>query len=163
MLTIDDRELQAAVLAFRLADRGLRNRINDSTREQFNGPWRAGIAAAADTQLERRVLVPGARIAAGNPPVFVAAGSRRPLSGGLVPDTQWAGVEFGADDTVTSYTRRSPKGTVHRVTRHTRRQLPRRRKHGPVFTTVSEFSPRAASLWAQIIVRVYVDAAAGRA
>lgn len=162
VLTIDDREVQAAVLAFKVADRGLRKRINDSTRAQFNGPWRAAVQSAAGTQLERKVLVPGARIAAGNPPVFVAASSRRPLSGGLVPDTSWPAVEFGANDTVTSYPRRSPKGTVHRVTRHTRRQLPRRRKHGPVFTTVSQFSDRAASLWAQLIVKVYVDAAAGR-
>lgn len=162
MLTIDDREVQAAVLAFKLADRGIRKQLNDSTRTQFNEPWRSAVTAAAGTQLERRVLVPGTRVQAGNPPVFIAAASRRPLSGGLVPATQWPGVEFGANDTVSTYSRVSPKGTRHQVTRHTRRQLPRRRKHGPVFTTVSQFSERAARLWVQILVKVYADAADGR-
>lgn len=157
----DDRALQAAVLAFKAADRGLRKDINDATRTTFNGPWRSAIAVRARTPLESRVLVPGARVAAGNPPVFVAATSKRRLRGGLVPDTGGAPVEFGAADTAVTYSRRSPKGNVHQVTRHTRRQLPRRRNAGPVMGAAAEMGRRAASLWVQLIVKTYYDAAEG--
>jgi len=146
----DDRALQAAVLAFKAADRDLRKRINDSTRSTFNDPWRSGIAGRVRTPLERRVLAPGARIAAGNPPTFVAASSRRALRGGLVPDVTWPGVEFGADQN-------RMKGR-----RHTTRQLPARRPKGPVFNTVADMAHRVPRLWAQIIVKVYSDAAEGR-
>jgi hypothetical protein len=146
----DDRALQAAVLAFKAADRDLRKNINDATRTTFNEPWRSGIAGRVRTPLERRVLAPGARIAAGNPPTFVAASSKRALRGGLVPDTGWAGVELGADQN-------RKKGN-----RHTTRQLPARRRRGPVFDTLADMAHRAPKLWAQLIVKVYCDAAEGR-
>jgi hypothetical protein len=158
----DDRSLQAAVLAFKLADRGLKKRINDATRTQLNAPWKSGIAQRASTRLEQRVLVPGARVAAGNPPAFVAATSKRRLRGGLSPDVDGAAVEFGAADTVTTYQRAKPSGGTSKVTRHTRRQLPRPRKNGPVMATLSEFGGRAASLWVQLIVKTYIDAAEGK-
>ena len=143
----DDRALQAAVLAFKAADRGLRKDINDATRSTFNQPWKTGIAGRVRTPLERRVLAPGARIAAGNPPTFIAASSKRALRGGLVPDTGWPGVEFGAD-------RNRKRGN-----RHTTRQLPARRPKGPVFNTVADMAHRVPRLWAQLIVKVYSDAA----
>jgi len=154
----DDRSLQAAVLAFKLADRGLKKRVNDATRTLLNAPWKAGIAARATTPLEQRVLVPGARVAADNPPAFVAGTSRRRLSGGLVPDADAAAVEFGAPDITTTYRRRTRSGGSTQVTRHTRRQLPRPRKSGPVMGALAEFGGRAASLWTQLIVKVYYDA-----
>jgi hypothetical protein len=144
----DDRALQAAVLAFKAADRDLRKRINDSTRATFNGPWKSGIAGRCTTRLEQRVLAPGARIAATNPPEFVAASSKRALSGGLVPDTTWPAIEFGVND------RNRMKGN-----RHTTRQLPSRRPKGPVFNTLADMAHRAPRLWAQLIVKVYSDAA----
>lgn len=158
----DDRALQAAVLAFRLAGRDLRKRINDSTRATFNAPWKTGIDSRARTRLEKRVLVPGARIRAGNPPVFVAAASRRRLRGGFVPDTMGHAVEFGAADTAVTYTATSRKGTRYQVTRHTRRQLPARRRRGPVFQTLDEMYHRVPSLWTQLIIKVYADAAEGK-
>ena len=156
----DDRVFQAAVLAFKVADRDLRKRINDSTRAMFNAPWKSGITQRASTRLEQRVLVPGARIAAGNPPAFVAASSKRALRGGLVPDTDWPAVEFGVSnrEETTTYDRRTKTGSTE-VTRHTRRQLRARRKKGPVFETLDEFPDRASRLWAQLIVKVYSDAA----
>jgi hypothetical protein len=155
----DDRALQAAVLAFKVADRGLKKRINDATRQTLNQPWKQGITQRAATRLEQRVLVPGARIAAGNPPTFVAATSKRRLRGGLVPDVHGAAVEFGAADDTTTYDRRKPSGGTTSVTRHTARQLPRRRKTGPVMDTAGELGGRAASLWVQLIVKTYYDAA----
>jgi hypothetical protein len=143
----DDRALQAAVLAFKAADRGLRKDINAATRTTFNQPWRSGIAGRVRTPLERRVLVPGARIKAGNPPEFIAASSTRALRGGLVPDTTWAAVELGADQN-------RMKGK-----RHTTHQLPARRRRGPVFNTLADMQHRVPRLWAQLIVKTYCDAA----
>ena len=153
-----DRSLKAAVLAFKLADRGLKKQVNDAIRTHLNEPWKSGISRRATTRLEQRVLVPGARVAAGNPPAFVAATSKRRLPGGLVPDVDGAAVEFGAADTTTTYRRRKPSGGTTSVTRHTRRQLPRPRRRGPVMDTLGEFGGRAASLWTQLIVKVYYDA-----
>ena len=96
----------------------------------------------------------------------IAASSRRALRGGLVPADQWHAVEFGADrEKVTTYQRRSPKGNLHRVSRHTARQLPPRRRAGWVaYPALAEFLPRALRLWSQLIVRKYAEAAekAGR-
>lgn len=160
----ESRELQAAVLAFKAADRDLRKRINAATRQTMNPVWRAELAERARTPLDRAVIVKGARIAAGNPPVAVAATSTRALRGGLVPAAAWPGVELGARrDRTTTYSRRSPSGGTHRVTRHTRRQLPARRAGGRIaLPAMQEMGPRLASLWVQLIVRVYRDAAEGK-
>jgi len=80
----DDRALQAAVLAFRVAGRDLKRRINTSTKEVFDPVWKSEVRSRAKTRLEERVLVPGTRVATGNPPTFVAGASRRKLKGGLV-------------------------------------------------------------------------------
>lgn len=161
----DDRALHAAVLAFKAADRDLRKQINAATRDKFNEPWRSGITGRTRTTLERKVLAPGARVAAGNPPEFRAAASRRALSGGLVPDTDWPMIEFGTNDRekTKTYRRRGRSGGTFEVKRrHTRRQLPRRRPRGPVFNTLADMQHRVPRLWAQLIVKVYADAAEGR-
>lgn len=159
----ESREAQATVLAFRLAGRDLRKRINDATRAKFNVPWKSGISSRTRTKVEARVLVPGARVAAGNPPTFVAASSKRALSGGLVPDVDWPAVEFGTGDRNRKRKYQVTRGgTTFEVERHVSRQLRHRRKKGPVYLTLDEFPDRAASLWAQIVIKVYSDAAEGR-
>lgn len=160
----DHRAAQAAVLAFKAADRGLRSRINQATRQTMNPVWRGLVAEHARTATDRAVIVKGARIAAGNPPVAVAATSKRALRGGLVPVESWPAVEFGGNrNATTTYRRRSANGGTHTVTRHTRRQLPARNRRGRVaLRATADIGPRLASLWAQLIVRVYHDAAEGR-
>ena len=91
-----------------------------------------------------------------------ASSSRRRLPGGLIPDTDGAAVEWGAADRLVTYQRRKPSGGTTSVTRHTRRQLPARRGTGPVMGAVEEMSPRAVSLWTQLIIKTYYDAAEGR-
>lgn len=160
LASTDTREIAAAVLAMKVAGRDLKRTINQSTRAKLNEPFRSGIVGRAMDRTEQRVLVPGARIAGGNPPVLTAVTSRRRLSGGLIPTVHGHAVEFGAADTATTYRRTAPGGgVVHDVTRHTRRGLPRRRKKGPVMETVHAIGHRAASLWVQIIVLEYCRAA----
>lgn len=161
----DADELQAAVLALKLADRDLRREINRATVAVGNRIWKPLVAAHATRAMDARVLVPGARVKAGNPPTAVAAASRRPIgrTRRLVPADSWHAFEFGASDREVTYDRRSRKGTVHRVTRHTRRQLPPRIRAGRVvFPAFAETAPRIVSLWVQLIVKKYAEAAEGR-
>lgn len=154
------RELQATVLALKQARRDIRNDINRTTRQVMNPVWRGLVADRASTPLARRVLNTGVRVAAGNPPQLIAAGSRRALPGGLVPASDWHGVEFGANpDQVTTYRRRSKNGGTHPVRRHTTRQLPRRTRAGRVvWPAVRDIAPRLASLWVQMVVRKFAEA-----
>lgn len=154
-------QLRAVALAMKLIERDVRNAINRATRQTMTPVWRDAVAANARTGLDRRVVATGVRIAAGNPPALVAATSKRALRGGLVPVETWQAVEFGADrEKVTTYSRRSPKGTQHQVTRHTARQMPQRRRGGRVaYPAVKQFAPRLAALWVQIVVRQIHEAA----
>lgn len=158
----DAPELRAAVLALRAADRDLRNTINRQTRATLNPVWRGIVNANATSAMDAAVLAKGARVAPGNPPAFVAAASRRALSGGLVPDAQWQAFEFGTGNRgkYRTYQTRSRKGNAYTVTRRTSNQLPRRAKGGRVvYPAVAETMPRAVSLWVQTIVREYARAA----
>lgn len=155
----DDR-LRAVVLALKAARRDVKNEIARATRQTMNPVWRDAVAARAKSDLDRKVIAAGARIAAGNPPVAYAAQSKRRLPGGLVPVERWHAVEFGANpDKVTDYDRRSPTGGTHDVTRHTQRQLPPRYRKGRIaYPALAEFVPRLTSLWVQIVVRVFNEA-----
>lgn len=164
MLKVTDRrELPAAVLAFKAADRDLKNRLNRATRETMNPVWRSMVELNATTRMETRVIARGARILAGNPPTAVAATSSRPLSGGLVPGDQWAPVEFGAAPRKRTYQRRSPKGRTNSVTRTINTGFRGRRTSGYVaMEAFREIGPRMVSLWVQLIVKTYHDAAEGK-
>lgn len=168
MLSVHDtRELQAAVLALKGADRALRGEINRATVQVGNAIWRPLVAAHATTHMDTRMLAVGARVKAGNPPVALAANSRRPVGSSrrLIPADRWQGFEFGAvRGNRTTYERRNRKaGGTHKVTRDTRAQLPRRTPKGRVvYPAFAEAAPRMVSLWVQLIVRKYAEAAEGR-
>lgn len=156
--------IRAAVLALKAADRGLRSDINKATRTTMSPVWKDLITSRARTTRDKKVLANGLRIKAGSPPAGIAASSKRKLSGGLVPAEAWQPFEFGADpNKVTTYTRRSPNGGTHKVTRHTTKQLPSRMGRGMkgnvVYPAVKQFVPRLVSLWVQTIVRTYYEAA----
>jgi hypothetical protein len=152
--------LRAAALALRAADRDLRNDINRATRATLGPVWTGELARRSRTRMDTLVLARGARIAPGNPPVAIAANSGRKLRGGLIPRESWAGFELGArQDRKTTYTRSTPSGTTT-VRRHTTRQLPPvERKGRVVWASLRGVAPRAVSLWVQIIVRKYNEAA----
>lgn len=157
------RELRAAGFALKLVERDARNAINRTMRAEMNPAWRAAVAERTVTRLDEKVLNTGVRVAPGNPPVLYAAGSRRPLKGGggLVPASDWHAVEFGADtEDITTYRRRSTRGNVHDVTRHTKRGLPARKPKGRVvYAAAAEMARRFAALFVQTVVRGVYEAA----
>lgn len=163
----DHRELQAAVLAMKAADKDLRRAINDSTRQTMNPEWKKLVAEHSDmtTVLGAQVLNKGVRVAAGNPVQLVAASSTRGIGDGkrVKPADLYHAFEFGADPNHSvQYQRTSRSGKKHTVTRHVSRQLPQRRRTGRVVWPAAEvFIPRAISLWLHIIVKKYAEAAEG--
>lgn len=165
MLSVrDSRELQASVLALKAADRELRGRINRATVEVGNQIWKPALEAHATRHLDTRVLAVGARVKGGNPPVAMAANSRRAVgrTRRLVPADRWPAFEFGANrDSYSRYTRvNRTAGGSHRVERRTMTGLPPRyRKGRVVFPAFADVAPRMVSLWVQIIVKAYNDAA----
>lgn len=166
MIDVGDapRELRAVVAALGVVEPVMRREINARTRTELGPVWVGAVAQHAVTPLDRRVLATGVRIKAGNPPVAVAAQSRRALPGGLRPVDEWAPVEFGANRAkVATYRRRTPGGSSSSVTRHTARQLKPRRSSGwVVFAALADVGPRLASLWAATVVRTVYDAFEGR-
>ena len=165
----DHKELQAAVLAMKAADKDLRRAINTSTRETMNPTWKALVDVESGTlpRMGGRVLAAGTRVAAGNPVVLLAASSKRGIGDGkrVVPADLYAAWEFGVGSTeaYSKYERTSKNGTRHTVTRRTMRHLPRRNRQGhAVYQASAEFIPRAISLWLHIIVKKYAEAAEGK-
>lgn len=164
----DAPELRAAVLALKGLDRDLRSRINKATTSTMNPVWKSLVEANATGHQDFRIMVPGTRIAAGNPPSAVAANSKRALrkgKGALTPAFHWRGFEFGAVDrnAYSRYKRTSPGGKVHQVERRTMRGMPRRTPKGRVvYPAFAEIAPRMVSLWVQLIVKTVAEAAEGK-
>lgn len=158
------RELRAAVIGMKAADKGMRKRINDSMRNTFNPIWKqsleknkGGFTRADD------MLLKGARIKAGNPPCLVAASSRARFGRALRPAEHWPLVEFGVSRTEpTNYERRSPKGKVHNVKRRTKSGWPKRQAKGRIATpAANKLIPRIASYWIQSVARTWYEAMEG--
>lgn len=165
----DHEELQAAVLAMKAADRELKKRIDTATRTTMNPVWRDQVKAslAGERGLSDRVLGSGVRIAAGNPPAAMAAQSARGVGDGkrVIPREHYAGWEFGANRMAYSrYERRNrTRPGTHTVERRTMMHLPRRTPQGrAVYPAFAEVAPRMVSLWVQLIVKSYYDAAEGK-
>lgn len=156
-----ERKFQAVALALRLMDKDLRKEVNKATRETMGPEWKKLVEQEAFTAGTAAIISPGTRIAAGNPPVAKSAGSMRKLRGGARPADLAHLAEFGAGnpEKFKTYDRRSKNGGSHKVTRRTLRQWgPRVRAGRAVYPAFAELAPRAASLWAQIVVRVTHEA-----
>ena len=165
----DHEELQAAVLAMKAADRDLKRRINQATREKMNPVWRDLVKGNlfGDSVMAGKVLGAGVRIKAGNPPQAMAAQSARGVGDGkrVIPREHYAGWEFGVNRMAYShYERRNrTRPGTHAVERRTMTGMPRRQPKGRVvYPAFAEIAPRMVSLWVQIIVKSYADAAEGK-
>lgn len=149
------RELQAAVLAVKLADRDLRRTIYQGMRETMGPVWRDEVNRRADAVPgSDSLLTAGVLLKAGNPPVLLAANSRR-KRGRRIPAEDWPWQEYGANrETRSTYDRKG-----HRVTRRVKRHLRPRRSRGYVLAGAAAATiPRLLSLSIQTVVRTYMDA-----
>jgi hypothetical protein len=158
-----DRKFQAVALALRLMDKELRKDVNKATRDTLGPEWKKLVEQEAFTAGNAAILSPGTRIQAGNPPVAKAAGSVRKLSGGGRPADLAHLAEFGSGNPERfskPYDRKNRStGGTHKVRRRTLRQFgPRVREGKAVYPAFAELAPRAAALWAQIVVRTTHEA-----
>lgn len=147
-------ELQAAILGMRRAATDLRRDIYAESRSQLGGAWLPALQARAETKLEQRLILKGARVKVGTDGFNVmAAQSTKALRNGLVPAADWPGGEFGARTRMATYQRRSPLGRMHSVTRRVNRQFRARVKNGRIaFDAASEIGTKLVAVWVTVIV-----------
>ena len=110
--------------------------------------------------MAQKVLTKGARVAAGKPARAIAGSSRRPLSGGLIPDQGGRAFEFGSTNRETKKAYHVTRGgKTFTVKRRTRRQLPPFRQTGyVVFPAWRGTAPRMVSLYTQLIMKKVYEA-----
>ncbi|MEV7972865.1 hypothetical protein [Cellulomonas sp. NPDC089187] len=163
----DSRALTAVVVGMKLVAREVRNDINRATTATLGPKWKALVQVNAARRMDGLMLATGVRAKGGNPPMLLAAQSRRAVgrTKRLVPQQDWAAWEFGGDrGHVATYTRRNRSGSgTHKVTRHTNRHLrPRKRSGYTVYPALADFLPDAVSLWVQLFMKKVYDAAEGK-
>lgn len=160
----DSRAIRAAGLALKLVERDVRNAIRRSMRATMAPVWQSAVEERLGTRLDTAVLGSGVRVTPGNPPVLIAAGSRRPIrrgTRGLVPADDYHALEFGVlPAKPTTYRRVNRKaGGTHTVTRNVRAGLPPRTPGGRVvYPAAAELAPRLAALFVQTVVRGIYEA-----
>lgn len=153
------RELQAATLALKGADRDLRRMIYAAMRDTMNPVWQRAVAEQMTAGIDSKVIMPGTLIKAGNPPVMQAAASKRKVGRGIIPNDMWAGFEYGANrESFSRYTRKTKRGGQVQVERRTMRHLRPRKRGGYVLgPAVAKVAPRLAALATQVVVKTYMD------
>lgn len=156
-------ELRAAILTLRSVPRELRLEMYKRTREQIGGTWKTMLTSNATTEMERSVLVKGARVRTGTDGfTLLAATSKRPLSGGLIPSFEWAGVEFGARTRREQVSMTSRRGKRFTRTQIINRQFRGRQQEGKVaMDAASATGTKLVAAWVRIVVEVVADAAGG--
>lgn len=155
-------ELRGAILAMKRADREIRGQVSQDLRSVMSPEWTSTLAQHLTGIPQERVIMAGARIGPGNPPVIYAANSKRRVGRALIPTSMWQAWEYGAaTHKPTTYDRRNRKASgTHKVTRDTHAGLPAYRKNGRVIgPAVAKILPRVCAFWAQSVVRAFMDAA----
>ncbi len=158
-------ELRGVSLAIKAASRDTRRAMNAATRDIIGPTWKQEIAARSQSPMDNRIINTGVKIQGGNPASAIAGDGRRPLSNGLVPTDKSRQWEFGAvrKQEFVTYGRMAPSGTIHAVTRRTKRQIPLATRKGRiVYPAFAELGPRMVTLWVKIIVKKIGDAIDGK-
>jgi hypothetical protein len=157
-------ELKAVVLALKQMDSTLRKRIYAETRSKIAPEWTEALATRANTNLEQKVLLTGARVQLSPERVtLIAAKGNRKFSGGATATQLAAAVEFGAETRRQNIAGRSKKGKGYTYSRTVNTQFKGRRREGYVaYHVAAKMAPRFAALWVQTSVKTMYDAFEGK-
>jgi hypothetical protein len=157
-------EMKAVVLALKGMDGTLRKRIYAETRSKIAPEWTEALASRANTSLEQKVLLTGARVQLSPERVTLTAGKgNKRLSGGATISQLTAAVEFGAETRKQTIAGRSRKGKAYTYKRTVNTQFKNRRRQGYVaYHVAAEMAPRFAALWVQTAVKTMYDAFEGK-
>lgn len=154
-------ELKAVVLVLSAAQRDIRNNITKEARQRLRPVWQQEVRSRANTALAKAVLLPGAGVSVTGRQVTLRAATRRkPLRGGLIPATQWPGVELGMRVRQVTYSMLTKAGS-REVTRRIGTQFRNRVSSGKgtvVFPAADETGQRLVAM----MVRSVVDSLTAR-
>lgn len=158
------KQLQAVVLALKIAEPKLRPEMYARTREKILPDWTTGIQEKINAQPYSKVntaLMKGQRVSVGTQGVSVlAAQSSRPVRPGstLTPRKNWAAAEFGT----------KPREELIRGRRGATQYQYRRkimtgflannRKGKFAFRQAEEIVSRSVAMWVQTVVQVMREA-----
>lgn len=162
MIQADTARLKAAEKRFRALPKDLKNNIRKYQRSESTPIWREEMNKRSGlSNLTQAVFKSGNTVKAGAVITLRAGGSNRKLSGGATPSLLARPAEFGSKrrDKYTRYSRQSPKGNRHTVTRRAGRQIPERRQRGyVVMPAAGEAIGRLTQLHVQTVVRTIHEA-----
>jgi hypothetical protein len=162
------RELQAVVLALKIAAPKLRPEMYARTRQKILPDWTTGIQEKINAKPYSKLnsaLLKGQRVSIGTQGVTVlAAQSSRPIRSGstLIPSNReeygWPAAEFGAKSRVANI--RGRRGaTQYQYSRKIMTGfLPNNRKGKFVFRQAEEIVTRSVAMWVQTVVQVMREA-----
>lgn len=160
MIKFEGSDLLKAVEALQSTDTTLQVEMQNEARDEIEAAWLPALAARSQNAQDRAVIMGDARAVVSSTQVYLAAAqSETPLSGGLVPYTNWPAVEFGARTRKATFPQRSPKGKVYSVTKMINRGLPNRQKYARIaYDAASEVGTRVVGIWYDAIVDRYKKA-----
>lgn len=153
----ENRQIQAALLSLKQADRELRKDVNKDVRGQLNPVWKEALLGRVERKLDVRIIHQGARVAVGTRQITLhAATSKRALEGGLVPSANWAAEEMGMVRRKKTFTATNSRGKSYKVTRMQGAQFPRRTNKGRVaFPAAAVVIKESIPIWLRTIVSHY--------
>ncbi|WP_157001431.1 hypothetical protein [Agromyces laixinhei] len=146
-------DLRAVKSAVAAAPAELQRLLADTAADQLSAAWGEELAKRPASRAQQFFVLYGAR-------ALPFADGLRVETGDETDPGLTRAYEFGTKDRekVTTYRRRSPKGRVHSVTRHTRRQLPQRRAGGYIaYPAANKLGARVFNMWAELVHKVTHD------
>lgn len=146
----DSPELLAVILTLKQSGPAVRKEMRAAARKEANGLWKPLLNERAQTRHQQAVIVKGARVNVSLDKFeLLAATSRRALSGGLIPASQWHGAEFGMTPKAITYVR---NGST--VKSDSGAQFGARVPRGQVvFPSARKAGPRIVAAWIHGAVR----------
>ena len=159
-LKLSSPQLEATILAIRLAGKDLRRDIYARSRATILPEWQASLSdRAGANRLAQRVLVSSARVNIGTRGIeLTSAKSSKAIKGGLIPSINFAAIEFGA-----SWRKATVQGrrgsTRYTYTRELNTAFKHRKRAGYiVYPAATIIIKRLAALWVQTTVRTFHEA-----
>lgn len=152
------------LLALKVLPRELTKQTRRFTKQLVDKEWKPALAKRAVTPIQRAVLVRTAVSSVTPTNVTLKSATKGKVSSGTPSQVLASGAEFGADmDRYSRYSRRSPKGRTHTVTRRTARAFGwhRGREGRVVFPAAQDIAPRVASIYVQTLLRTTAETLEG--
>jgi hypothetical protein len=158
------KQLQAVVLALKIAEPKLRPEMYARTRQKILPDWSTGIQEKINAKPYSKLhtaLMKGQRVSVGTQGVSVlAAQSSKPVRPGstLTPRQNWAAAEFGTKPRVANISGRRGETQYQYNRRIMTGFLANNRRGKFAFRQAEEIVSRSVAMWVQTVVQVMREA-----